>query len=138
MSEVEQDGETTYSEVRFGWMDYLPALPSPVIAGPGTELWRVMLHGRGFVMQASDSGERIIGFVTTHFVPARTREEAIERALHRARRRWKERTHGLNVTGDLDLKIQEVEDGYGWFRWRSGGGYTFYSTEDSTSQDSTV
>jgi hypothetical protein len=99
MSEVEQDQEGVYSRVRFGWLDYLPKLPNPVFAWPGTELWRVMLHGHGFIVHTEDANQRIVGFFTTHFVPARNRQEAIQKALLITSSRWKGRVKRLRSTG---------------------------------------
>jgi hypothetical protein len=129
MSDIEDDEDGKYYAVSFGWLDYIPKLPKPVFAWPGTELWRAMVHGHGFVIEAQGFARPIHGFYTTYFVRAKNRMEAAEAARRTARKRWENSVPGALASGDLLVEVDEVESVEGRFRWRSGAGYTFYGDE---------
>lgn len=127
MSELDDDIDAGYYEVGFGLRDYLPKLPRPVIAWPGTGLWRALLHAHGFVIAGAQPGHEIRGFFTTYFVRARDQREAAAEAIRIARKRWEASISASLATGALVLDVEEVEPAGGRFRWRSSLGYTFYS-----------
>jgi hypothetical protein len=128
MSDIEEDGDGKYHAVSFGWLDYFRRLPKPVWAWPGTDLWRVMVRGHGFVIEAQGSAPPITGFYTTYFVRGKNRREAAEAALRLAKRRWENSVPGAIASGDLEVEVEEVEPVEARFRWRSSAGYTFFGT----------
>lgn len=130
MSEIEKGDDGPYYAVSFGWLDYIPQLPRPVFAWPGTELWRAVVHGHGFVIAAQCSGPPVHGFFTTYFVRAKNRMEAAEAAMRITRERWENSAPGSLARGDLLVEVDEVEPVEERFRWRSGAGYTFYASND--------
>jgi hypothetical protein len=132
MSDIEKDEEGedgNYCAVSFGWLDYIPKLPRPVFAWPGTDLWRALVHGHGFVIEGQGFARPIRGFYTTYFVRAKNRMEAAEAALRITRKRWENSVPGALASGDLLVEVDKVESVEDWFHWRSGGGYTFYASE---------
>lgn len=111
-----------------GWLfDFLHRLSIPVLAWPGQSLFRVVLHGHGFVLPVQGLPPRI-GFFTTYFVAARNVRNAEARAKQRLTDRWA--TFYPDAEGELQLEIEDLERLHERFRKRSHHGFAFYSTDD--------
>jgi hypothetical protein len=110
--------------------DFLTRLAFPVLAVPPRTLYRVVVHGRGFVLPVEQS-DPIVGFRVTFCVAARTEDDAKKRAMQRARDRWE--TFYAEATGELVVAVDEVERLGRRFARRSRTGFSFYGGDDETS-----
>ncbi len=110
------------------WRDLLPTLPQPVFAFGSKNLYRVMIHGSGFVLPIGP-GSPAIGFFTARFVTASTRPEAELVALDRVATEWRKRGY-REAGGEATLSIDSTDVLYERFKLRRGIGFTFYSDSD--------
>ncbi|HEX6097813.1 MAG TPA: hypothetical protein VF432_15920 [Thermoanaerobaculia bacterium] len=112
-----------------GWLaDFILRLTRPVVAWPGQELYRVVLHGHGFVHSVAGLPPRI-GFYTTYFVAARDVRSAEGKAVQRLRERW-DTFYSDEATGDLVIDVEESERLPQRFLRRSRWGLAFYRNDD--------
>lgn len=107
--------------------DFLRRLSRPVFAWPGRSLYRVVLHGHGFVLRLEGLPPKI-GFYITYFVAARNVRAAEAKALQRLNDRWE--TFYDDATGQLLVEVEEVEELDARFLMRSRYGLAFYYSDD--------
>ena len=123
------DGEEPVAYVisRGRLADFLLSLSLPVFAWPGRQLFRVVLHGSGFVLPV-DGRPSSVGFYITYFVAGRDVRSAERKAAERLNERW------ANVydeaAGELIVETEEVERLDDRFMWRSRSGFVFYSSDE--------
>jgi hypothetical protein len=128
--DADVEDEVEFRVLNFGWRDRLPKLPRPVAAFGDNDLWLVRAHGTGISVLSLHGGNPLLGFCTTVIVAALNRHDAAARGLERIRIRWRSSAPGRRDRGSLKLEVDAVEQLEGRFRWESGRGYTFYSTEE--------
>jgi len=87
-------------------VDVLQKLSLPVVAWPGRSIFRVRLHGHGFVLEVQGSTP-CIGFYTTLFVAARTVRLAEAKAVSALQDRWE--TFYADAAGQLRIEVEEIE-----------------------------
>lgn len=125
MRDSREDAEPIGYVVSHGWLaDFLMRLSRPVVAWPGEHLFRIVLHGTGFVHHVEGVPPRR-GFYTTYFVAARDVRTAEAKAMQRVRERWE--TFYDDATGELSLTVEETERLPERFLRRSRLGFAFYS-----------
>ena len=127
MTEPEPDRPIVAHVIGRGfWRDLLASLPWPVFAFRNESVFRVMLHGTGFVLPIADA-EPARGFVTTFFVAADTIRAAESKARTRVLQEWVR--HGADRSSGSHpvLEVEEIVALSIRFRWRSGGGFLFYN-----------
>jgi hypothetical protein len=108
--------------------DFLLRFVLPVIALPGRSIFRVVLHGHGFVHHVEGLPPRI-GFYITYFVASREARTAEAKAQKRLRERW-ETFYADDATGELLVETEEIEMMAERFLARSRWGIAFYSEDD--------
>lgn len=108
--------------------DFLLGLAFPAIAWPGQSLYRIVLHGHGFVWNVEILPEPWIGFYVTYFVAARDVRTAEATAQKRLRDRW-DAFYADDVTGELIVEIDDIEQLEERFLARSRYGMAFYRGE---------
>ena len=132
----EDDQEPEYFVLSQGWfVDFLLRFPTPVLALPGRNLYRVLVHGHGFSEPVEDS-EPIVGFYTTVIASAKDRLEAEQKAIMKVKDRWD--TFHPDATGGLFVDIEETRLIEERFKLRSILGFSLYSEDDPPNPDSSV
>jgi hypothetical protein len=113
-----------YALTRGPFIDWLQRLPHPVLALGKQRLFSVQVSGTGFRLDDGTSTP-ITGFSTTRIVSASDSGAAAERGMARVAYDWDEWLW-REMAGDAQLDVTRVHAVKGRWRWRSGGGFTFY------------
>jgi hypothetical protein len=108
--------------------DFLIGFTLPVIAMPGRSIFRVLLHGSGFVQELEGLPPRI-GFYVTYFVASRDVRSAEATTHKRLRDRW-DTFYADDARGELTIATEEIERVEERFLARSRLGMSFYSSDD--------
>lgn len=108
--------------------DFILRWSLPAIAWPGQSLFRVVLHGHGFVHTVEGLPPRI-GFYVTYFIAARNVRAAEASAIQRLADRW-ETFFAHETTGQLIIETHETERLQDRFLRRSRWGMAFYNSAD--------
>lgn len=111
------------------WIDFFRKIPLPVLAVGNKEIYRVMVHGKDFVLPIRDSKPGV-GFFTTCFVAARDVRSAKNLALKLTADHWQKWGYEKISGSTPTLEVEEVTVLVSRFRFRRGTGYTFYAAKD--------
>lgn len=108
------------------WRNPFQGLPSPVAALGANNLYLVSLEGFDFVLPMGEPTKPVVGFFTHKIVAARTEDEAKLRASDSIVQQWRDRGYERVALKLPSLTVDTVEQLPGWFRFRSGAGFTFH------------
>lgn len=107
-------------------VDFLRKICLPAVALPGYSVFRVLLHGHGFMLPVAES-EPIIGFYTTYFVSGKNVRAAEGKALRRLRHQWE--MFYPQASGELKIDVEELQRLDTKVVCGSRYGMAFYSSE---------
>jgi hypothetical protein len=100
-----------------------------VFAFGAKSIYRVLLQGSEFTLLVEGTGP-IIGFFTSRFIAARNSEEASEKAKTSVLQEWRRQGFDASTGTMPQVRVEYAEATDMQFRLRSGGGFTFYGSED--------